>query len=144
MKNVFILIILVSPIYISGQNLMLMEISDVKTTVIYFPEDVKDVDLGFPDDFDKTFGGKVVKMTALGSFNYTTNLTVTTTGGIYGFDIKYKEDPEQKYYTIESSTKAIIFKEPLIEIKVKEKNKKKTFCSHKQHFIHSQKIIFTI
>lgn len=84
---------------------------------MYFPEDVKDVDVGFPDDFDKTYMGKLVKITALGTFNYITNLSVTTSSGIYGFDITYKEDPEKKYYTIAPDNKAITFSEPLTESK---------------------------
>ncbi len=123
MKNIFIPILLLSTILSTAQNLKMIEISDVKTSVIYFPEDVTEVNVGFPDDFDKTFDGKVVKITALALFDYTTNLTVITTAGVYGFDIKYKEDPLNKYYTIEPTNKAIVFKEPLLEVKTKSEEK---------------------
>lgn len=124
MKNILILILLLNSFVGSAQTLKMIEISDVKTTVIYFPEDVTDINVGFPDDFDKTYNGKVVKITALGLFGYTTNLTVITTAGVYGFDIKYKEDPTNKYYTIEPDNKAIIFKEPLLEAKTKNEETK--------------------
>ena len=115
MRKLLILILILHGVCSSSQTLKTMEISDVKTTVIYFPEDVTDVDVGFPDDFDKTYDGKVVKITALGLFKYTTNLTVTTTAGIYGFDIKYKENPSGKYFTVKQDEKAIVFNEPLLK-----------------------------
>ena len=124
MKNILLFIVWFGALGLCGQALKIIPISDVKTTIIYFPEDVKDVDVGFPDDFDKTYDGKIVKITALGAFDYITNLSVTTLAGIYGFDITYKEDPELKYYAINPEDKAITFSEPLKELSNTENEEK--------------------
>ena len=114
MKTLTITTVLCAVISIcSAQKLKKIELSDLKVTNIYLEEDVIDVEVGFPDDFDYNWNGKIVKVTCLEAFDYETNLTITTNNGLYGFDVIYVNDPPTIYHKVKANEKVITFDKPI-------------------------------
>ncbi len=109
MRTKITVMLLLLFVAMKAQKLKNISLSELNITNIYFPENVKDVDIGFPDDFDYSYNANILKITPLEPFDYTTNLTITTDNGIYGFNIKYKENPDSLYIPIAPNEKVITF-----------------------------------
>ncbi|GEM_PF-6047098 len=114
MRKIIVIVGLVILTHIlEAQNLQTIQVSEVKVVNLYFKENVEKVIPGFPDDFDVSYQGQIVEITSLGTFDYETNLTVTTANGMYGFNVIYKEKPDSLYHTVKADSKVIVFDAPL-------------------------------
>ncbi len=109
MKKLLLLFIAVIPIFTvvqaKAEGLTKISTSVFKSTFIYFNDQVISIDVGLNNSYDATFEKNYVRLTAIQQkADYTTNLTVVTKSGIYGFLVDYKEQPEKLYYFPEDFT----------------------------------------
>lgn len=131
-KTIIVCLFLFFGAFLRGQSLKEIEVNLFTATYLYFEEEViKMPEIGIIESFDLSYEENIVKVTPLTeNIDFKTNLTVTTSEGVYAFFLVYKKDPDKLYYNVSKEEKMqglnLLINEPkavlLVEEEVEEYN----------------------